>query len=50
MDDEFPYEEYSAWLLETAQRRDYRICNGDDLIRALERGDGFDDFLSEKGK
>ncbi len=41
------YDEYCAWLMQTAHRRDYRIGNGDDLIRALERGDGWDEFLGK---
>lgn len=39
------YDEYSEWLM-----KNYMICNGDDLVRHLERGDGFDDFLRETRK
>lgn len=36
------YEPYSEWLM-----KNYAICNGDDLVRHLERGDGFEQFLRE---
>ena len=39
------YDEYSEWLM-----RNYPICNGDDLVRHLERGDGFEEFLNGRRK
>jgi len=38
------YEEYSDWLMKNISP----ICNGDDLVRHLEAGTGFEDFLKEK--
>ena len=38
------YEEYSEWLMKNV----HPICNGDDLVRHLEAGTGFDEFMRDK--
>ena len=37
------YEEYSEWLMANCS-----IANGDDLVRYLEDGDKFEQFLKER--
>lgn len=39
------YDDYSEWLM-----KNYLIANGDDLVRHLEAGTEFDDFLRETSK
>ena len=42
------YEEYSEWLMQKDRAADLMICNGHDLVRHLEAGTGFDEFLADK--
>jgi hypothetical protein len=38
------YDEFNEWLMKNV----FPICNGDDLVRAFEDGDKFEEFLRSR--